>query len=76
MQRGLFLSNILRITQIRYKAEIDFDGRELARSYLAKQNMSLLLEDYREVSSEKDLENFLLKHGENIVDCMGAGEQA
>jgi len=57
---------------VRYKAEIDFDGRELARCYLAKQNMASLFHDYKEVSTEKDLENFLLKHGENIVDCMGA----
>lgn len=28
----------------RYKAEIDFDGRELTRSYLEKQDLELLLQ--------------------------------
>ena len=29
---------------VRYKAEVDFDGRELTRSYLEKQDLQLLLE--------------------------------
>jgi len=57
---------------VRYKAEIDFDGRELARSYLARQDMSLVLEDCNLVGDEKQLEAFLLKHGEQMVDCLGA----
>jgi len=57
---------------VRYKAEIDFDGRELARSYLARQNMTSLLEGCKHVADEKELEAFLLKHGEQMVDCLGA----
>lgn len=57
---------------VRYKAEIDFDGRELARSYLARQNMGSVLEDCKLVDDEKMLEAFLLKHGEQMVDCLGA----
>jgi len=56
---------------VRYKAEIDFDGRELARNYLNKQDVSQLLLTMERVRSEKDAEEFLLKHGENIVDCLG-----
>lgn len=29
---------------VRYKAELDFDGRELTRFYLDKQDLNLLLE--------------------------------
>jgi len=56
---------------VRYKAEIDFDGRELARLYLSRQNKQDILKSMKKVESEKDAEEFLLKHGENIVDCMG-----
>ena len=28
---------------VRYKAEVDFDGRELTRAYLTKQNVDALL---------------------------------
>jgi len=57
---------------VRYKAEIDFDGRELARSYLARQKMASVLVDCKTVENEKQLEEFLLKHGEQMVDCLGA----
>jgi len=57
---------------VRYKAEIDFDGRELARSYLVRQNMRSILEDCKLVEDEKMMEAFLLKHGEQMVDCLGA----
>jgi len=38
--KGIDMGNTL----VRYKAEVDFDGRELTRSYLEKQNLKLLLE--------------------------------
>lgn len=38
--KGIDMGNFL----IRYKAEIDFDGRELTRAYLDKQDLNLLLE--------------------------------
>lgn len=56
---------------VRYKAEIDFDGRELARNYLARQSIQDLLRSMEKIKNEKDAEEFLLKHGENIVDCLG-----
>merc|ERR1719402_1751674 len=54
-----------------YKAEIDFDGRELARSYILRSNMKHMLSEVEVIVNEEDLEKFLLKHGENIVDCLG-----
>lgn len=38
--KGIDMGNSL----IRYKAEVDFDGRELTRSYLDKQDLNKLLE--------------------------------
>ena len=38
--KGIDIGNSL----VRYKAELDFDGRELTRSYLDKQDLNLLLE--------------------------------
>lgn len=38
--KGIDMGNSL----VRYKAELDFDGRELTRFYLDKQDLNLLLE--------------------------------
>ncbi|XP_041973150.1 zinc transporter 9 [Aricia agestis] len=56
---------------IRYKAEVDFDGRALTRSYLEKHDLNNLLEDMKKIDTIDDVEAFLLKHGENIVDMLG-----
>lgn len=57
---------------VRYKAEVDFDGRELTRSYLDKQDLEMMLEEVRKMKNINEMEAFLLKHGENIVDLLGA----
>ncbi|XP_023725417.1 zinc transporter 9 isoform X2 [Cryptotermes secundus] len=66
--KGIDMGNSL----VRYKAELDFDGRELSRSYLDKQDLSILLEEVQKMKNIDELEAFMLKHGENIVDMMGA----
>lgn len=38
--KGIDMGNYL----VRYKAEMDFDGRELTRAYLDKQDLNALLE--------------------------------
>ncbi|XP_053680622.1 zinc transporter 9 [Anopheles nili] len=65
--KGIDMGNSL----VRYKAEMDFDGRELTRVYLDKQDLNILLEEVRTFQTIDELEAFLLKHGENIVDLMG-----
>ncbi|XP_050080355.1 zinc transporter 9 [Anopheles maculipalpis] len=65
--KGIDMGNSL----VRYKAEMDFDGRELTRVYLDKQDLNLLLEEVRTFQTIDELEAFLLTHGENIVDLMG-----
>lgn len=56
----------------RYKAEVDVDGRELSKKYLKSIDLKELLEDIREIKSEKDAETFILAHGEGVVDLLGA----
>jgi len=56
---------------IRYKAEVDVDGRELARFYLNKKDMEQMLKEVKAIDTQQHLELFMLKHGENVVDCLG-----
>ncbi|XP_030369002.1 zinc transporter 9-like isoform X2 [Scaptodrosophila lebanonensis] len=65
--KGIDIGN----ARVRYKAELDFDGRELTRSYLDKQDLNKLLAVVRSFKNVEELEAFLLDQGENIVDLMG-----
>lgn len=56
---------------VRYKAEVDFDGRELSRSYLDSQDLDSLLEEMKKLKTIEEVEAFMLKHGESIVDLLG-----
>ncbi len=57
---------------IRYKAEVDVDGRELAKYYLqSRADIKDILTEVKSLETEADLELFMLTHGENIVDCLG-----
>lgn len=57
---------------VRYKAEVDFDGREITAQYLEKYDLELLLKEMQSMKSTEEVEEFLKKHGENIVDSLGA----
>jgi zinc transporter 9 len=65
--KGIDMGN----SMVRYKAEIDFNGRELTRTYLEKHDMPKLFEQVQGFTSIDQLQEFLLQHGENIVDMMG-----
>ncbi|XP_040274862.1 zinc transporter 9 isoform X2 [Bufo bufo] len=60
------------MSKVRFKAEVDFDGRVVTRSYLEKQDIDQMLHEIRQVKTPEDLEAFMLKHGENIIDTLGA----
>lgn len=60
------------LSKVRFKAEVDFDGRVVTRSYLEKQDIDQLLNDIQQVKTTEELESFMLKHGENIIDTLGA----
>ncbi|CAG2179703.1 unnamed protein product [Oppiella nova] len=57
---------------VRYKAEVDFDGRTLTRHYLDTIDLEVLLKEMQELKAMEEVEAFMLKHGENIVDMLGA----
>ncbi|XP_068596081.1 proton-coupled zinc antiporter SLC30A9, mitochondrial [Brachionichthys hirsutus] len=60
------------LSKVRFKAEVDFDGRVVTRSYLEKQDIDQMLGDIQQVKTPEELEAFMLKHGENIIDTLGA----
>ncbi|XP_058252620.1 proton-coupled zinc antiporter SLC30A9, mitochondrial [Hemibagrus wyckioides] len=60
------------LSKVRFKAEVDFDGRVVTRSYLEKQDIEQILNDIQQVKTPEELEAFMLKHGENIIDTLGA----
>ncbi|KAI7801767.1 proton-coupled zinc antiporter SLC30A9, mitochondrial [Triplophysa rosa] len=60
------------LSKVRFKAEVDFDGRVVTRSYLEKQDIEQMLNEIQQVKTPEELENFMLKHGENIIDTLGA----
>uniref|UniRef100_H3DE67 Proton-coupled zinc antiporter SLC30A9, mitochondrial n=1 Tax=Tetraodon nigroviridis TaxID=99883 RepID=H3DE67_TETNG len=60
------------LSKVRFKAEVDFDGRVVTRSYLEKQDIDQILSEIQQVKTPEELENFMLKHGENIIDTLGA----
>ncbi|KAA0709535.1 Zinc transporter 9 [Triplophysa tibetana] len=62
----------LGLSKVRFKAEVDFDGRVVTRSYLEKQDIEQILNEIQQVKTPEELENFMLKHGENIIDTLGA----
>ncbi|XP_018420041.1 PREDICTED: zinc transporter 9 isoform X2 [Nanorana parkeri] len=62
----------LGMSKVRFKAEVDFDGRVVTRSYLEKQDIDQLLQEICQVKTPEELEAFMLKHGENIIDTLGA----
>ena len=49
-----------------------YEGREITRSYLEKIDVEKLAEEMANVSSVEAAELFMLKHGENVVDRVGA----
>ena len=57
---------------VRYKAEVDIDGRQLSRHYLDTIDLEKLLEEMQNIKSIEEVENLMLKHGENIVELIGA----
>ncbi|OQR78850.1 zinc transporter 9-like [Tropilaelaps mercedesae] len=57
---------------VRYKAEVDFDGRELTRSYIDTLDLEIMLQEVQGFTTIEELDAFMLKHGESIIDLLGA----
>lgn len=56
---------------VRFKAEINFDGRQISRLYLERLNVPALLEQAKNLQTYDDVEKFMLQHGEGIIDLLG-----
>ncbi|KAL9972865.1 hypothetical protein ACROYT_G019247 [Oculina patagonica] len=56
---------------VRFKAEVNFDGREITRCHLNRVDMELLLEEVQKLTTVPELELFLLEHGEEVIDMLG-----
>ncbi|CAF1167456.1 unnamed protein product [Rotaria magnacalcarata] len=57
---------------VMFKAEVDIDGREITRSYLERIDIEIILKEIQKIDTIELAEAFLLKHGENVVDRVGA----
>ncbi|EDV24370.1 uncharacterized protein TRIADDRAFT_25311 [Trichoplax adhaerens] len=56
---------------VRFKAEINFDGREVTRSYANNIDLEELLVRVKEIKTVEELNEFILHHGERIIDVLG-----
>ncbi|XP_071511620.1 proton-coupled zinc antiporter SLC30A9, mitochondrial-like [Diadema antillarum] len=74
MIRGVYdvKATDMGVNTIRFKAELDIDGAELTRSYLDTQDLEVLLKEIQNFKNLEDVETFMLKHGERIIDQLGA----
>ncbi len=61
-------STVMGPGHLKFKAEVDFDGRALARRHLEGLDLDALVE---ELGSREALEAFLLDYGEALVDGLG-----
>ena len=62
-------ATIMGADSLRFKAEIDFDGKAIAERWLSSQDIAQL---HREVSTDQDrFHVFLREYGEHICEAMG-----
>ncbi|KAK0414462.1 hypothetical protein QR680_011441 [Steinernema hermaphroditum] len=62
----------LGVEQSRFKAELDFDGREITRKYLREQcDLPVMLQQVHNVKTTGQMEMFMIDHGEKIIDRIG-----
>ncbi|PAA90818.1 hypothetical protein BOX15_Mlig033294g2 [Macrostomum lignano] len=59
-------------TSVRLKAEVDIDGAVLTMRYLETQQPGKLLQEIKAIETEQQALKFLMKHGENITNILGA----
>ncbi|XP_078481665.1 proton-coupled zinc antiporter SLC30A9, mitochondrial-like [Ciona intestinalis] len=57
--------------EFKFKAEIDFDGREITRAYLASVDMENMLREIHAVQTLEELEILISRYGEHVIDTLG-----
>ncbi|KAI1721500.1 cation efflux family domain-containing protein [Ditylenchus destructor] len=62
----------LGVDKSRFKAEVEFNGEEIARKYLQKNcNMNYLLEEFKAVKDEEELKKLLITHIAKGIEQVG-----
>jgi zinc transporter 9 len=62
-------SIIVGTNSVRFKAEIDFNGKEVAKNLIKKtENIE---GDFKSLKNVKDFEKYLVNFGDNVVDSVG-----
>lgn len=56
---------------VRFKAEIDLNGKELTRQYLEHANLEEMVKEFQTVKNVEDAARVMVLHGEKIVDQVG-----
>lgn len=62
-------ATVMGAQSFRFKAEIDFDGEEIARRAIAKEDLPTILEEVQ--NNPEALEQYLVRFGNSIVDGLG-----
>ncbi|ESO88418.1 hypothetical protein LOTGIDRAFT_234506 [Lottia gigantea] len=57
---------------IKFKGEVYYDSLEVTRDYLRTLDKQQMLKEIETIKTEEDLDKFMLKHGEQIVDNVGS----
>ncbi|KHN87885.1 Zinc transporter 9 [Toxocara canis] len=62
----------LGVEQSRFKAELDFDGRAITNKYITEAcYVPAMIQEARAINDEESLREFLVEHGEKIIDQLG-----
>ncbi|KAF1740959.1 hypothetical protein MXB_2444, partial [Myxobolus squamalis] len=56
---------------VKFKAEINYDGAELAKAYLYLNNSTRLLKKAQKIKTPRQLNNFTIYQTVQIMDCLG-----
>mmetsp|Transcript_34721 Transcript_34721/g.90032 ORF Transcript_34721/g.90032 Transcript_34721/m.90032 type:complete len:311 (+) Transcript_34721:806-1738(+) len=57
---------------VRFKAEIEFNGAEIARKHLESMGRKNTWENIKSMKDEKQLERFLMRYGSDLIGLLGA----
>ncbi|XP_031553608.1 zinc transporter 9-like [Actinia tenebrosa] len=56
---------------VRFKAEVNFDGREITRCHISRVDMEQMLAEVHKLTTVQELEQFMLEYGEQVIDVLG-----
>ncbi|CAD5217375.1 unnamed protein product [Bursaphelenchus okinawaensis] len=60
------------VEKSRFKAELDFNGAQITEKYLREEcNTSQMLDEVKQMEKPEQLEEFMVEHGERIIDKIG-----